>query len=231
MSLLKPFLLSSALHLLIIAAAWGIFKAALSYTEPQKESRIALRLDVPQSVESKPAPVIPPKPPIAPQTPAKILPASRQNTVLRPMQPAVSPVIPITPKSQPTSASTAVLTPEPAAVKAASAEPVIVKTAPPPAAVDIQAQFEEENLAQIRTLLMQRLKYPKNALRLKQQGDIVVTFTLSPSGDISALVITKSSEYEILDEAARSLILSTAPVFPKPAKNVRISVPIDYKIR
>lgn len=228
MSLLKPFLLSSALHLFIIAAAWGIFKAALSYTEPQKESRIALRLNAPQSAENNPAPVIPPNPPVTPQTPSKTLHTNKQNTVLRPMQPAVSPVTPITPKPQPSQAPIAV--PEPAAVKAASAEPVIVKTAPPPAAVDIQAQFEEENLAKIRALLMERLKYPKNALRLRQQGDIVVTFTLSPSGDIIALVISKSSEYEILDEAARSLILSTASVFPKPAKNVRISVPIDYKI-
>jgi len=120
---------------------------------------------------------------------------------------------------------------EPVPAKAAAVEPAAVKVPAPPPAITVQANYEEENLGKIRALLSERLKYPKNALRLKQQGDVMIAFTLSPSGDISGLTIIKSSEFELLDEAARELILTTASVFPKPSKNVRISIPIDYKIR
>ena len=115
--------------------------------------------------------------------------------------------------------------------KAPETLPVAAPKAPPPPPPKVQENYEEENLGRIRSILAERLKYPKNALRLKQQGETTVTFTLGTDRSVSQITITKSSEFELLDEAARALIESSASEFPKPSKSVRISVPIAYKIR
>lgn len=148
----------------------------------------------------------------------------------QPKQPPLVPSIK-TPVSVPTKlapptvqASTTIVTPAPTK----SAEPVNVQKAPPP---KVEENYEEENLGRIRSILAQRLKYPKNALRLKQQGECVATFTLEPNRDINQIIITQSSGFELLDNAAIELIQTSASEFPKPKKSIRISVPISYKIR
>lgn len=133
------------------------------------------------------------------------------------------PTIP-TPQNIPTVTPPAALpkTPEAAAAAAPKAPP------PPPQA---QENYEEENLGRIRAILAERLKYPKNALRLKQQGETSITFTLGTNREVSQITITQSSGFELLDDAARSLIENSANEFPKPSKSVRITVPIAYKLR
>ncbi len=133
---------------------------------------------------------------------------------------------PITPSAQPVVTATV-----PIVTKAPETLPVAAPKAPPPPPPKVQENYEEENLGRIRSILAERLKYPKNALRLKQQGETTVTFTLGTDRSVSQITITKSSEFELLDEAARALIESSASEFPKPSKSVRISVPIAYKIR
>lgn len=129
--------------------------------------------------------------------------------------------IPIAPQTTPTLTPTA-KAPEITAQAAPKAPP------PPP---KVEENYTEENLGRIRTILAERLKYPKNALRLKQQGETTVTFTLDTNRDVSQITITQSSGFELLDDAAEKLIESSASLFPKPAKSVRISVPIAYKLR
>lgn len=107
----------------------------------------------------------------------------------------------------------------------------VAKTPPSSQAVNHQKAYEDENLGRIRTLLAQNLTYPKNARRLNLQGEVTVTFSLSPNGEPIALTVTKSSGSELLDEAACRLIQTTAPQFPKPSKTVHISVPIGYRLR
>lgn len=100
-----------------------------------------------------------------------------------------------------------------------------------PSAPKQQENYEEENLGRIRSILMERLVYPKNAVRLKQQGEATVTFTLEANREVSQISITKSSGFELLDDAAKNLIINSAGEFPKPSKAVRISVPVAYKLR
>lgn len=121
-------------------------------------------------------------------------------------------------------------TPPVTAPKTPEASPVTLQKAPPPPP-KAQENYEEENLGRIRAILAERLKYPKNALRLKQQGEVSVTFTLGTNRDVSQITITQSSGFELLDDAARSLIENSANEFPKPSKSVRITVPIAYKLR
>lgn len=200
--------------------AWGALSAVRKIPEPEK-IRVALLLQTPML-----SPITPPKPmaPMPVKTPEAPKPLETPKLSQKvPTPPAVAAAKVVSVPS-----ATPILTP--AVAKTAPAEPVAAK-APPPPPVNIQADYEEENLGRIRSLLSERLKYPKNALRLRQQGSVIVTFTLSSSGDVSAITITKSSDFEMLDDAARALIESTASAFPKPSKSVRISVPIDYKIR
>lgn len=229
MNSFKSFSVSLILHLLILLPAWGVFKILRTVPEPETKIRVALVIQSPTAAQSTPVHTIPPQS-AAPIRPSIKIPEANIPKQIKP--PQTTPFLSAPTEIKPIAAVNAVNIPqaEPVAAVTPSIEPV-TKAPPPPPAVNIQAQYEEENLGRIRTLLLERLKYPKNALRLRQQGDIVVTFTLSPSGDISTLSVTKSSEFELLDEAARTLIMTTASAFPKPSKNVRITVPIDYKIR
>lgn len=108
-------------------------------------------------------------------------------------------------------------------------QPQATKAVPP--AQKQQERYEEENLGRIRSILMERLTYPRNALRLKQEGEATVTFTFESDREVSQIAISKSSGFDLLDEAAKNLIITSASEFPKPSKTVRISVPIAYKLR
>lgn len=175
--------------------------------------------------------VIVPEAPLSEPSPktAEPIPIPKPETprIITPPKPRViaqsNPTVP-TPQNIPT------VTPPAALPKASEAAPVTVPKAPPPPP-KAQENYEEENLGRIRAILAERLKYPKNALRLKQQGETSVTFTLGTNREVSQITITQSSGFELLDEAARSLIENSASEFPKPSKSVRITVPIAYKLR
>lgn len=200
--------------------AWGALSALRKTSEP--EIRVAILLQTPMAAQGTP-----PKPIASAPMPIKTPVISRPLETPKVLPKTPTPTVVIAAK--PIAVPVAVPTAAPTVVKTPATEPVIVKAPLPP--VNVQAEYEEENLGRIRTLLAERLKYPKNALRLKQQGDVLITFTLSPSGGVSAIAIAKSSDFGMLDDAARTLIESTAPLFPKPSKNIRISLPIEYKIR
>lgn len=176
----------------------------------------------PESV-AKPQPLVQPKVPL-PAVPPEARPVPQpKKTVTEQSKPLMN--IPV---------QTAPLAPNVSSVSLAKSieqpsQPLVTKAAPP--AQKQQEHYEEENLGRIRSILMERLTYPKNALRLKQEGEATVTFTFETDREVSQISISKSSGFELLDEAAKKLILSSAAEFPKPSKTVRISVPIAYKLR
>lgn len=222
----RSFFASLALHGVILALAWSITQ--MLHQPPGEPEKVAISLAayLPEPPQS---PAIPETPP--PEMPAPI--SSKPSPVVpgvTPPQPsaprAVSAPLPAQPLPEPVSPASAL--PPPAAAVAA---PIKAAPPPPPPPPPPEERYEEAHLGQIRTILAERLKYPRNALRLKQQGETKITFTLSPSREVSQLVITQTSGFELLDEAARDLILSSAGEFPKPSKAVRITVPIGYKIR
>lgn len=218
----RSFGASLAIHLLIAAAGWSAYQAFK--TPPPVETRLSLSL--------------------ASYTPLRTEAIAQNPTVTPPPKPQETPTIPKQPTTQPSIAakvmsaavpapakplqSAASVTPSPAPIVAPAVRQE-VKAAPPPPPTE--EKYEEENIAKIRAILAERLKYPKNALRLKQQGEVKVTFTLTPSREVGALSVTQSSGFEMLDEAACDLIETSASEFPKPQKSVRITVPIGYKIR
>lgn len=224
----NPFLISVGIHLALFALSIGAL-SVLYKTVPMAPEKIKLKLLIPPSQTDVAVPPVPlqPQQPITKTVATPVhTPKPEQPSVITPPKPTVLPQkTPVAPTIQP---SAPVSVPIPVA-KPVETIPVAAPKAPPPPKV--QETYEEENLGKIRSILAERLKYPKNALRLKQQGEAIVTFTLGTDRSVSQITITKSSEFELLDEAARDLIESSASEFPKPSKSVRISVPIAYKLR
>ncbi len=226
----NAFFISLGLHLSLAALMVGAL-SAVHKSAPVPEDKIALnllttRLPVPEFPTPAPReqPTVPPKvlqPIVKPQTP---------QTVFQPKKAATEQIKPLTnPQMQtPPAAPSA-----PALLSAKAPEqpiqPPAAKAAP--STPKPQEHYEDENLGRIRTILMEKLVYPKNAQRLKQQGEAVVTFTLEPNREVSQITITKSSGFDLLDDAAKTLIETSASEFPKPQKSVRISLPIAYKLR
>ncbi|MDD5053278.1 MAG: TonB family protein [Sulfuricurvum sp.] len=225
----QPLLFSLGLHATLIAAVFGI----LNITHKPKPEEIKIRLNLftppPEAPLTRTA-VTQPKPI---ETPKPLpIPTPLPKPAILPPQPLAKPITPVPTKPiiTPPIPTTTTQAPVPVVTKVPVKE-VEATPPPPPPPVNVQAAYENENLGRIRSLLLEHLSYPKNAKKLNQQGEVTVTFTLSPNGEVSAITITKSSDFDMLDDAARNLIETTAAAFPKPSKNVRITVPIGYKLR
>lgn len=227
MRITKSFFLSIGIHFGLAVLLIGVFSAVQkNLSDSPQKIKLKLLLDT-----TFPEPVASPLP--KPKQPVQKLPA---QPILH-QQPKISPQIKmaVPPKAVqplPVTAPQPIPTVTAPLQKTAEAVPISTpKGPPPPPAPKIEENYEEENLGKIRSILAERLKYPKNALRLKQQGECIVTFTLEPSREVNQIRITQSSGFDMLDDAAKELIETSTSEFPKPKKSVRISVPILYKLR
>lgn len=57
--------------------------------------------------------------------------------------------------------------------------------------------------------------FPKNALRTRKFGEVLLSFTLADNGHLEDLRVSKTSGSEILDEAALEILRKAAEKFPK----------------
>jgi len=222
---------SLSYSLIIHISLLCVFIVALSH-ESKKESRTPLKLQMislpthtaavnPKPMMTQPIPIPKPTPIIptpvikAPSTPVSI-PKNQQL-----------PTATTVPKqsAQPVAATFA-------PVQAEAPKTVHTISAPPSVpSVNVEKEFLDAHLGEIRALLIQNLKYPRNAQRLKMQGEVRVSFRLKSNGSVENIEVLQSSGFEILDEDAKALIKNTAPQFPKPSKSVHLSVPLAYLLR
>lgn len=221
----NPLLLSVGIHLALAALMLGAF-SAVHKTAPIAAEKTALKIVMqPPASEYTLRPIARPQADPLPKVQPVPIPSVPQP-IVQVKQPAAVPS-----KSSavaPQQIAPALSTPAATSKISDSASVTAPKASPLPIAKE---SYEEENLGRIRSILMERLVYPKNAVRLKQQGEAIVTFTLETTREVSHITITKSSGFELLDDAAKNLILTSAGEFPKPAKAVRISLPVAYKLR
>ncbi|WP_310440392.1 TonB family protein [Sulfuricurvum sp.] len=114
-----------------------------------------------------------------------------------------------------------------------SSQPTVMASLPTPLSepINIEEQYLEDHLSTIRNILVKYRKYPSQAVRLKQEGGVKVTFRLKQNGEVEDVRIVGSSGYDILDEDAIALIQKSAEYFPKPPKAVRITVPLNYALK
>lgn len=220
----RPLSYSFAIHLIVLAVL--IFSLS---DDSKKESRTSLKLKM-ISLSS----------PVDPSLPKKsTLPQPKKEEIKSLPEQKETPIIP-TPIIQKT------LTPAPTALSQPINRPSVpAQTAPlspsvetpkithPPIApsANIEKEFLNAHLGEIRALLIQNLKYPRNAQRLKMQGEVRVSFRLKSDGSVENIDVIQSSGFELLDEDARALIKNTALQFPKPTKNINLSIPLSYLLR
>lgn len=223
--LIRPLVYSLLIHLLVLISVY-VWLSKRSEPLPEKTVKITLN-----SFSS----------PATPMAPSHIKTAVViQQTISKPLkavphETAPSPLI--SARALP-SVSVPQRTPSPVAPSAPSATTETHKPAPsvtaaplPTPSGNVQKEFLDAHLGEIRALLVQNLKYPRNAQRLKMQGEVRVSFRLKSDGSVENVEVVQSSGFEILDEDACALIKNTAPQFPKPSKGISLSVPLSYILR
>ena len=73
-------------------------------------------------------------------------------------------------------------------------------------------------LSQVATRINQMKRYPSLAMTRGQQGVVTVSFSLDALGDVSELVVAKTSRIGSLDRAALQAVRSAAPFGPVPVE-------------
>ncbi|MFA6143808.1 MAG: TonB family protein [Sulfurimonas sp.] len=227
---IRPLGISLLIHLL----AFGIFLFLLTHNtfkKPPEPLKIHIAAFIPPTTVQAPTPTPPTPMPIVPpkQTPPPI----QKNTPPPPVavaKPIPSTVVPVPVTSRPTPPVPQPIqpltqAPAPKVIEAPKAPP------PPPPPVNVEKEFLNAHLGEIRGQLLQNFKYPKMAQKLKMQGEVKVSFSLSSEGKVDNIKVSESSGFDILDEDAMALIEKTASTFPKPSKSVRITVPLSYVLR
>lgn len=88
-------------------------------------------------------------------------------------------------------------------------------------------------------VVMQRLeeakRYPLQAYRQGMEGVADIAFTISANGDAIGVRLHKSSRHNVLDVAAKKMVMRASPFHPIPReldmKEMRIVVPVEFKIQ
>ncbi|MEJ2463923.1 MAG: energy transducer TonB [Candidatus Thiodiazotropha sp.] len=165
----------------------------------------------------KPKPKPKPEPKLKPKPEPKLKPKPEPKLKPKP-PPEVKPIEPVKPPPAPV-------------------EPIV--TAPPPVmpAVDtgLIRRLEEEYKAALRQAIETNKGYPRRAVRLRQEGEVVVGFTVLRNGVIEQLRVIESSGSGLLDKAARAAVEKISGQLPFPDELERsewdFTVPINYALR
>lgn len=87
---------------------------------------------------------------------------------------------------------------------------------------------------QLTGWLNRHKRYPTAAKKAKEQGVVVVSFTIDRRGELVASAIEKSSGHHLLDAAALALLQRAAPMPRIPdamgLQTLTVSLPIDYSL-
>ncbi|WP_304546094.1 energy transducer TonB [Sulfurimonas microaerophilic] len=86
-------------------------------------------------------------------------------------------------------------------------------------------------LALIRSLIQNALKYPAIAKRLHLEGVVVVSFSLSTTGEVSNLQLVQSSDSSVLDKRALQTVSSLDGEFPHINQKVDLKIPIAFSLQ
>ncbi|MCR8699301.1 energy transducer TonB [Campylobacter ureolyticus] len=86
--------------------------------------------------------------------------------------------------------------------------------------------------AQIQAIIAKEAKknYPTKAKRLRQKGVSIVSFTYSPDGSVTNIIVKKSSSYKILDETVVNAINKVKNKFPKISETTSFEVPVKFTL-
>ena len=98
--------------------------------------------------------------------------------------------------------------------------------------LEVSAQKRYE--AELRAILERRKEYPVLAKRLRQQGRVLVQFTLKRDGRVVRAEVIENSEFETLNKAAARLIsgIDGFKPFPDEVKKAEwvFVLPVEYRM-
>jgi protein TonB len=94
----------------------------------------------------------------------------------------------------------------------------------------LREKFLIEKLSIISQIIHKNISYPYIARKMGWEGKVIISFILTKDGKISLLTVEKSSGYRVLDENAIDTIKKVSKYFPTPPLDVKIKIPITYKI-
>ncbi|MDQ1337720.1 MAG: periplasmic protein TonB [Campylobacterota bacterium] len=92
-----------------------------------------------------------------------------------------------------------------------------------------QDEYLEINMQKIAQLLEENLYYPMSARKRNITGFVKVSFTLGIDAKVDNIKIIESKS-DILSRAAIKTIEDLSTKFPKPTKEITLSVPINYNL-
>ncbi|MES9972109.1 MAG: energy transducer TonB [Candidatus Thiodiazotropha sp.] len=225
------FLISALIHLGLLALVLtGV--AQLPSDIPQ-DTRLAVSLEMfqppPPPPEPDPEPVVEPEPEPEPE-PEVVEPPPEPKPKPKP-EPKPKPKPEPKPKPQPKPPPK----PKPAPVEK-PVEPVKLPPPPMPAVnLGLIQRLEAEYKARLRRAIETNKGYPRRAVRMRQEGEVVVGFTIRRNGVIENLRIVESSGSKLLDKAARKAVEKTSGRLPFPDQLERnaweFTIPINYSLR
>lgn len=202
--------------------------------EPIKEEEEATPPKPEPKVEPEPQPKVEPKPEPKAEPKVEPLPPPPEVVKPEPLKQEIKPEPKPQPKPKP------VAKPEPerhqTAVKPDSSQKP--KTSPAPSAAPAKPKATEQQdrmiAAELSSLIVKeiksKLRYPRNAVRRKLEGTVMVEFVIE-RGVVISFSITKSSGHKILDEAAGKLAKSLIRFNTKlSSMNNRVMIPIKYEL-
>ena len=170
--------------------------------------------------------------PVPETEPAKSITTRKlEPTVTKIRRPPVAPTpgqqkksAPETPASAPIPAATATENtapnPAPAAETSTNAIPVMAA----------DEAYRQANFTAIRDSILGKLHYPLLARRRGWSGQVEISFTITPDGNIHDLHVLTSSGYSLLDDEALTAIRKTAPFSPPPQVAAALTMPIIFRL-
>lgn len=211
--------------------------------EPETEPEASAETDSEPAIEDPPPPEPEPVPAPQPKTVAKPEPRPKrveatsrprtESTARKSPLPTTPPVRPERPKPKRA----------PAAVSTAGVDAVGRSGAPSVAgfgdAGDAHSALQSSARQAYLSALVRRIQakkyYPRKARRQRHEGEVLVAFTIEPSGRLSDIRVERSSGSETLDRAAIRTLEKVSP-FRAPPEDLgrtrwELAVPIAYRLR
>lgn len=90
--------------------------------------------------------------------------------------------------------------------------------------------YRQANYTAIRDSILGNLQYPMLARRRGWSGQVELSFTISPDGQVSELKVLTSSGFPILDEQAMTAIRRSAPFRPPPPVVASLVMPVTFRL-
>jgi protein TonB len=94
----------------------------------------------------------------------------------------------------------------------------------------LKEKFLIEKLSLISQIIQNNITYPYIARKMGWEGKVLISFVLTKEGKVNFLIIERSSGYKVLDENAIDTIKKVSKYFPLPPLDVKIKIPISYKL-